>query len=227
MAVKSTKKKSAGKKSTAKKNTTKKAAGKKSAGKKSVGKKSAGKKSTAKKNTTKKATQAKKSPAKPLPPETPRYCLEVVNGEYCNGVVVKSGIVHNKNSECYCTKCGRYYFKYTGRPIEPKEGTPTDKQIERATQREQELSVEMNRLRAEGFIGVEFTLRRQAHKNFAYAVRSEAPTLVTEDDKVLFGGKDEATEPATTPEITEDDFVGLENLDKQTAYGDMERSMIS
>ena len=95
--------------------------------------------------------------------------------------------------ECYCTKCGRYYFKYTGRPIEPKEGTPTDKQIERATQREQELSVEMNRLRAEGFIGDEFTLRRQAHKNFAYAVRSEVPTLVTEDDKVLFGGKDEAS----------------------------------
>jgi len=189
---------------------------------KSTKKKSAGKKSTAKKNTTKKATQAKKTPAKPLPPETPRYCLEVVNGEYCNGVVVKSGIVHNKNSECYCTKCGRYYFKYTGRPIEPKEGTPTDKQIERATQREQELSVEMNRLRAEGFIGDEFTLRRQAHKNFAYAVRSEVPTLVTEDDKVLFGGKDEATEPATTPEITEDDFVGLENLDKQTAYGGMD-----
>ena len=123
MAVKSTKKKSAGKKSTAKKNTTKKAAGKKSTAKKNTTKKkSAGKKSTAKKNTTKKATQAKKSPAKPLPPETPRYCLEVVNGEYCNGVVVKSGIVHNKNSECYCTKCGRYYFKYTGRPKEPRKG---------------------------------------------------------------------------------------------------------
>ena len=90
--------------------------------------------------------------------------MEVVNGEYCNGVVVKSGIVRNKNSECYCTKCGRYYFKYTGRPIEPKEGIPTDKQIERATQREQELSVEMNRLRAEGFIGDEFTLRRQAQR---------------------------------------------------------------
>ena len=185
---------------------------------KSTKRKSAGKKSTAKKNTGKTtAKQAKKTPAKPLPPDTSRYCSEVVDGEYCNGVVVKSGLVHNKNSECYCTKCGRYYFKYTGRPREPKEGTPNDKLIEQAAQRDKELGAEIKRLKAEGFIGDEFTLRRQAHKNISYATRKETPSLVTEDDKALPAGT--VVAPASSDEITDADFAGLDGLENNDAYG--------
>ena len=164
------------------------------------------KKSTSRKSTAKKATQVRNTPAKSVSPDTPRYCLEIVDGKYCNGEVVKSGIVHNKNSECYCTKCGRYYLKYTGRPTEPKTDEPTDRQVKAAEKRDAELQDEINRLKADGMTDATL-LRLQAHKNLAYSGRKETPTPVVLDDKdaqVLSA----VVDPASI-EITDDDFEGM------------------
>lgn len=163
-----------------------------------------------KKPTTKKTTQARKTPAKPVSPDTPRYCLEIVDGKYCNGEVVKSGIVINKNSECYCTKCGRYYLKYTGRPIEPKTEDPTDRQIKAAEKRDAELQGEIERLKADGMTDA-VLLRLQAHKNIAYSGRKETPTPVVLESKDA-----QVLSAVVAPElvgITDDDFSELDDLD--------------